>query len=354
MHRPDTAVRKHYEPRREVELALHPKLLYAGVLERTANFNESLHTHPFVEVIFVNSGKGQVRLDKEIRETAAGNIIITNANVPHGETSSVDDPLSLTFFGARNFNISGLPQNCLIDGDYAVLASGEEEKRISFLFQNLVEETKTPGRFSLEMAEAVLRIIVVLVMRLVSAGKDLPPYVNGVYTAAKLYIENNAASLATVEDLCDKLNVTHFYLSHLFSRYGDKQPLQCLSKRKVEIAKKFLIETQLSVPQIAEKSGFTSAPNFFRVFKQYAKTSPAQYRLEGRKRRLSLGLSPYKEQTGTQEQALSAEIETRQAFLPPEFSRGEGGAALHGILSKRGNMFQVPQYLPSPEYNTLG
>src|SRR5437879_339601 len=42
-----------------------------------------LHTHPYVEVIFMLEGRATVRVGNEEREAKAGEIVVVPANTPH-------------------------------------------------------------------------------------------------------------------------------------------------------------------------------------------------------------------------------------------------------------------------------
>ena len=51
-----------------------------------------------------------------------------------------------------------------------------------------------------------------------------------------------------------------------------------LASYKLELAKKMLLETDMTVAEIAEKLNYTSAQNFNRFFTKYENISPGKYR----------------------------------------------------------------------------
>src|SRR5213082_583400 len=52
-----------------------------------------LHTHPYVDVIFMLEGRATVRVDDEQREAKAGEIVVVPANTPHRFVNSGNELL---------------------------------------------------------------------------------------------------------------------------------------------------------------------------------------------------------------------------------------------------------------------
>lgn len=48
--------------------------------------------------------------------------------------------------------------------------------------------------------------------------------------------------------------------------------------QKLEMAKRMLVETDLSVAEIAERLSYSNAQNFIRLFKKHMDITPGQYR----------------------------------------------------------------------------
>ena len=67
------------------------------------------------------------------------------------------------------------------------------------------------------------------------------------------------------------------------SRYSTT-PKQYILKQRLNMAQQLLLDTALSVTQIAERCGFTSVYHFCRAFKDKTGISPSQY---GKETRLS-------------------------------------------------------------------
>lgn len=91
----------------------------------------------------------------------------------------------------------------------------------------------------------------------------------------KLYQEPtcNRATLAR------ELNVPEGTLSRVINAQFGKSVPQLLNERRVEDAKRLLIDTEAAVKVIAEEVGFSSLASFNRVFKEMTGESPSGYRV---------------------------------------------------------------------------
>jgi AraC-like DNA-binding protein len=84
----------------------------------------------------------------------------------------------------------------------------------------------------------------------------------------------------TLEKAADTLNLNKFYFSHLFKRYTGQSFHSYLVKTRITFAKHYLIESKMSVTDIAFYSGFNSIQTFNRTFKFLTGFTPRDYRRE--------------------------------------------------------------------------
>ncbi|MDQ0256426.1 YesN/AraC family two-component response regulator [Evansella vedderi] len=96
------------------------------------------------------------------------------------------------------------------------------------------------------------------------------------------YLNENVSETHTLTSVAEKFDLNASYLSRLFKQSTGKSFLQYLSSLKIRFAKKLLIETNLSVGEIAEKVGYTER-TFGRVFKNLTNSTPTNYRMKHQK-----------------------------------------------------------------------
>ena len=102
---------------------------------------------------------------------------------------------------------------------------------------------------------------------------------NPLIVEAKRFIaENYADSLLSLSAVAEHLGVSHSYLSKLFKNSLGVYFTDYLNSCRIGRAADLLENTDLSVNEIAGRSGFNSSQSFIRVFKQFRGKTPGQYR----------------------------------------------------------------------------
>ncbi len=92
------------------------------------------------------------------------------------------------------------------------------------------------------------------------------------------YIREHASERIRLCDLSNILHVCDDHLIRLFKTYTNKSPMQYIIDRRVENAMRLLITTDLSVADIATRTGFSSPNYMAKIFRDTIKLTPHQYR----------------------------------------------------------------------------
>ncbi|MBV7274752.1 AraC family transcriptional regulator [Clostridium thailandense] len=90
------------------------------------------------------------------------------------------------------------------------------------------------------------------------------------------------------EDIDFKMlaNIEHYnvsYYSEWFKKVNKVSPIEYIKKLRIEKAKELLTNTDFNIARIALEVGYSHHSSLTRVFKEYEKISPANFRLENRK-----------------------------------------------------------------------
>lgn len=78
--------------------------------------------------------------------------------------------------------------------------------------------------------------------------------------------------------ISEQLHVSPSYGYRVFRKVFGISPRQYLTKIKLEHAQSLLLETNMSIEQIANQLGYQSASQFSRQFKRWTGQSPRQYK----------------------------------------------------------------------------
>lgn len=98
------------------------------------------------------------------------------------------------------------------------------------------------------------------------------------------FIREHAHEQIGVEDVLRRVPVNRRWLERMFRQTLSRTPLEEINQVRIARAKRLLITTDLSMPRVAEQSGFDSARRLNSNFQNITSMSPSAYRLQFRLR----------------------------------------------------------------------
>lgn len=147
---------------------------------------------------------------------------------------------------------------------------------------------------------------------------DTPAWVGTSATVARglRMISEGALDLGSVEELARRLGVGARHLRRLFQEHLGTTPSAIAQTRRVHFAHQLLIETELSITEIAFASGFASVRRFNSALREAFQVSPSTLRQKSRHRSRGSSKSPASNKTGTAVGA-GGELSIRVPYRPP-------------------------------------
>lgn len=92
------------------------------------------------------------------------------------------------------------------------------------------------------------------------------------------YINKNIDKKISLDDICKNVHISKYYLCHTFKKSTQISIYDYILSRRISMAKKRLIYTDMSISEIALCCGFSSFAYFSKAFKEAEKLTPMQYR----------------------------------------------------------------------------
>ena len=250
------------------------------------------HWHDEMELIYIESGSGLVRLNKEILRVKSGDLIIVNRGVLHGIKT---DLKNILYFRSIVFDLSFLSSPV---GDLC------QERVISLLMENQAEFTHI-----ISPADSNYENICQLFDTIHTCHKEKKPYYfvklkalffsffyemlmgNYIIPADKEqnkslasikkildYINLNYAQPLNAADLTAMSNYSEYYFMKLFKQYTGKTLIAYINDLRIEKAKPLLLHSDSSVTEIALEVGFNNTSYFIKKFQQATGMSPHKFR----------------------------------------------------------------------------
>jgi AraC-like DNA-binding protein len=98
-------------------------------------------------------------------------------------------------------------------------------------------------------------------------------------------IQNEFQRDLDIKDLAQELGVSYSWFRSTFVAHTGLSPLQYLLELRLVRARNLLVETELSVKEIAMQTGFEDEHYFSRLFRQKLNVTPTQWRNRSRRRK---------------------------------------------------------------------
>ena len=92
------------------------------------------------------------------------------------------------------------------------------------------------------------------------------------------YVLSNLGSDLSIDFLCKHFYVSRKTLYKIFQENTGMTPLEFITKKRIEYAKKLIVSTDLTLSKIAERVGVTDYNYFIKVFKSVDGHTPGYYR----------------------------------------------------------------------------
>jgi AraC-like DNA-binding protein len=99
------------------------------------------------------------------------------------------------------------------------------------------------------------------------------------------YIDEHLEHKITLRDLARIAGLSLCHFSRSFKQSERVTPISYLGERRIELAQRLIVDTQLSLSEIALATGFCDQSNFSRQFRKFTGTSPSMFRVLERRAR---------------------------------------------------------------------
>lgn len=94
----------------------------------------------------------------------------------------------------------------------------------------------------------------------------------------KNYIDDNLRQNISVEDICRQFFISKSKLFRTFVSAFEQSPTEYIKLRKIELSKKLLLNTSMSISQISEHLGFLHPGSFSNMFVKNVGIYPSEFR----------------------------------------------------------------------------
>ena len=101
---------------------------------------------------------------------------------------------------------------------------------------------------------------------------------NSAAKKAMLYIQENYNKDISLDDVSGIVNISPYYFSKIFKEETGENFIEYVTKVRIEKAKEFLAQPDISIKEAGIRSGYTDPNYFSRIFKKQTDMTPSEYK----------------------------------------------------------------------------
>jgi AraC-like DNA-binding protein len=229
-------------------------------------------------LVYISDGAGEVCFgDKAVEQIGAGTILILYPGIRHRYRPNLESGWTETWIGLKGRYVDFLLKNYKVFGSKQVIQLEDQinfENDVAQLKHILLEENLG---YQIRAAGYVISIL----SKLYLLGKEEHDgtRIEKIIIEARTRIQNLAPHHPLdIRQLASDLNMSYSWFRKMYKHHTGCSPIQYRILLNIERASTLLIQTNLSVKEIAYNAGFESEGYFCRQFKQKQGMSPTAFR----------------------------------------------------------------------------
>ena len=248
-----------------------------------------LHLVEFYIILFIEKGKGKHTIDFKTYDYKEGSVLTIRKDQIHRFHKN-DSVVGSVLLFTDDFLVSYLEKLEALKSLHLfneVLAEPKIQlsktltTEVSELIQRIsLEYFKVQDAYSLEIIRSESHILITKLYRIKSKRSDLSDnkkYLNE-FVAFQNLVEEKVTTTNKVKDYAQMLGVSTKTLNNICRAIVNKTAKEFIDDICTNQIKRLLINTSLSIKEIAYATGFEETTNFYKYFKRQINLTPEQFR----------------------------------------------------------------------------
>lgn len=243
------------------------------------------HTHDFIEMVYIYDGKGVHKIDDEVYEVGKGSVLVIDSGRVHSFTCHGEMVMINILISPSFASCSSEASATFAD---VIRTLGFDQSNLSTFYQlstfdiisaericdSMRDEVKNRDFGYKDILSSYLRVLISLMLRgraQRNEKKKLPSEVIE-------YIDANLYKSVTIEEIASANFYNPAYLSRRFKECYGMSIKDYIDEKRINKAISLLLETSMSIAEIAAQVGYTNKNRFYKVFEYITGKCPAEVR----------------------------------------------------------------------------
>lgn len=245
--------------------------------------SQLIHQHKDVlELFYVMEGRGRYLVGKREYAVQAGDLVICNANILHGEAPFQDYSMQSYCCVLTGIHIPKMPPNTLMGPNcnpvLRLVANQQAVEHTLMALHALNNQSVSNEHVCDILANAFFEIV----YREFLDSKSL--YDTAVQKTEELirniteYLDEHFVEDVSLQRLGENFHMSHYHLAHIFKKGTGVSPIKYVMQRRIGEAQNLLMNSDMPIGKIGEVLGFGEHCHLSAMFKKYVGVTPSQYR----------------------------------------------------------------------------
>ncbi|MEO3946623.1 AraC family transcriptional regulator [Gorillibacterium sp. CAU 1737] len=251
---------------------------------------ETHHDHEAYELYYLVAGERYFFIKDRTYHMHKGDLVLIPTHVLHKTSSARKDGHERILIHFRKEALDGL----LPEYEERILdmfaqfphirLSVKEQAVIRRIVDSMLYELEAEKPGAERYARLLLAELILLLIRITEGRHaevaEFPNSLHHKVSEVAQFIGEHYGEPITLNGLSERFHISPFYLSRIFHQVTGLPVVSYINHVRVEEARLLLATTEMSVTEIALKTGYQSVTHFGRVFKAAVGLSPQKYRQE--------------------------------------------------------------------------
>ena len=249
------------------------------------------HYHNGYEIYYLLEGEKYCFIKDKYYKLQKGSLVFVNRYDLHYMTASPNEgavrfhilfkkEFIRELFDSFNINLL----ECFERDNHILNLSDEQRQCVeAILFAMFNEYRRKPDGYRIYIKTLLLQLLMIF-SRNTSSDKTLSEsteYFDEAHKTvsnAMVYLNNNFREHISLDFLAEKFFISPSYFSKIFREISGNTFTDYLNGVRIKEAQRLMHETNMSIAQIAKKTGYNSSTHFGRTFKNHMGLSPLSYK----------------------------------------------------------------------------
>ena len=251
-------------------------IFYFEKARSTASDMPNMHYHAKYEIYYLKEGRKKHFVEDTYFEIQEGDFVVIPKFVPHKTGGTISTYRYLIYFDDVFLNKYLTPDaqqvllKCL-DKRF-IRPPKKMQPEISQIF------TQIESAFNKKDDDKAFLSFLKLLAVLNEAPKATLEGPQSALHDIMKYCQEHYGDISCLQDIADALFISKYHICHLFSKYVEIPFNVYLNRLRIKASCDMLVETHVSISEIAQACGFSTATYFCNAFKKQLGLSPLTYR----------------------------------------------------------------------------